>query len=130
MCFARFGSVFMVDSQKILVVEHEPGARARLITVLGQEYEVTDVECSGDAADRLRSDRYDLVLLGGTGEGDDPQTLLNGICSRVPRPKVILLAAAFTDEILMRASLLQADGVLESFDADEVAASVAAHLGS
>jgi hypothetical protein len=64
------------------------------------------------------------------GECAESQVLLNGICSLVPRPKVILLAAAFTDEILMRATLLQADGVLRCFDDDEVAASVAAHLGS
>ncbi|MEN8148537.1 MAG: hypothetical protein ABFS86_01870 [Planctomycetota bacterium] len=120
----------MVESQKILVVEHEPGERDPLLSVLSREFDVTGAGGGVEAAERLRSDRYDLVLLGGLREGADTQALQNGICSSVPRPKVILLAAAFTDEILTRATLLQADGVLKSFDAEEVAASVAAHLGS
>ena len=96
---------------------------------VGREYEVTGATCCREAASRLNEGRFDLVLLGSMGEGVDTQALLTGICSAVPRPKVILLAPDFTDEILTRATLLQADGVLKSFDETEVAASVAAHLG-
>ena len=130
MCFARARFVFMVQSQKILLVEHESRERDRLRGILGREYEVTGATCSREAASRLGEGRFDLVLLGTMGEGVDTQALLTGIRSAVPRPKVILLAEDFTDEILTRATLLQADGVLKSFDDVEVAASVAAHLGA
>ena len=130
MCFARARVVFMVQSQKILLVENEPRERDRLRVILGREYEVTGATCSREAASCLGEGCFDLVLLGSMGEGVDTQALLTGICSAVPRPKVILLAQDFTDEILTRATLLQADGVLKSFDDIEVAASVAAHLGA
>jgi len=130
MCFARVRSVFMVQSQKILLVEHEPRERERLRGILGREYEVTGAACSREAAVRLSEGRFDLVLLGSMGEGVDTQVLLTGICSKAPRPKVILIAQDFTEEILTRATLLQADGVLKSFDDTEVTASVAAHLGA
>jgi len=130
MSFARARAVFTVQLQKILLVEHEPAERVRLSGILGREYEVVGADGSREAASCLSGGRFDLVLLGALGQGADMQALLTGIGSAVPRPKVILLAAEFTDEILTRATLLEADGVLRMFDAEEVAASVAAHLGA
>jgi len=120
----------MVPIQRILVVEPEARERARLRGILGREYEVLGAGCSREAVTHLSAGGFDLVLLGAMGEGVDTQALLAGICASVPRPKVIMLAPAFTDEILDRATLLQADGVLRCCDEEEVAASVAAHLGS
>jgi DNA-binding response OmpR family regulator len=119
----------MVPLQKILVVDHVPAERARLREILGREYEVAGAGGSDEAMTRLGEGDIDLVLLGSMGEEADTEALLTSLCSCRRRPKVILLAPAFTDDVLDRAALLSADGVLKCSDEDEVAASVAAHLG-
>lgn len=130
MTFALAGRVIMVHPQKILVVDHEPAERARLRAILGRDYEVAGAGCSAEAKSRLDEGGIDLVLLGALGEGTDTRDLLTSLCSCDARPKVILLAPAFTEDVLDRAALLSADGVLKCSDEEEVAASVAAHLGT
>jgi len=120
----------MVIRPRILVVELEEGERNRLGEILSPEYDVAYAWCGTDAISRLGDGAFDLVLLGSIGEGPDNHALFRGLLSTPDRPKVILLATAFSDELLDRAALLRADGVLESCGGEEVAASVAAHLGS
>jgi hypothetical protein len=120
----------MTDRRKILVVEIEEDARARLVDLLHSEYEVAHACCGTDAICRLGSDNYDLLLLGGIGNGPDNQAFFHGLSAVSGRPKVILIADAFSAEVMSRAAFLDADGVIESRDDHEVSAAVAAHLGS
>lgn len=119
----------MERARAILVVERDDAERGRLVAVLAKYYRVESVPSGSRALDRLATEDFDLVLLGGIGCGRENEAVLAGLSRRVPRPKVILIAPAFCREVLERAAILDADGVLESRDEREVEASVVAHLG-
>ncbi|MHC4473330.1 MAG: response regulator [Planctomycetota bacterium] len=120
----------MLARRKILLVERDEEARAHLARILEPEYEVLATCCGTDGVRLLEKGSFDLVLLGRIGDREEDLAILATLCRDVFRPKVILLTAAWTSNILARAAEVGADAVLEAGDPGEVAASVAAHLGS
>ena len=115
---------------RILIVEKANEDLDRLAATLSADWEVEAAASGAAALECLSGADYDLVLLGGIGRGPENEALLAVLAHQYPRPKVILLAPAFCREVLETASILDADGVLDTRDEGEVVASVAAHLGS
>ena len=120
----------MLARRRILLVESDSVTRDDLAGILTPEYEVTALSCGCEGLGILETESFDLVLIGRLGAGPRDIALLERLSRDPFRPKVILLTAAWSEQVLDRAAELEADAVLLDRDPGEVSASVAAHLGS
>jgi len=120
----------MLSRRKILVVDLSEDERKHLSDILEPEYEVVTACCGAAALRLLGRASFDLILMGRIGGESENEALVPGLSCTMFRPKVILTTPAFSQEVLSRAATVSADGVLDSRDPGEVAASVAAHLRS
>jgi two-component system nitrogen regulation response regulator NtrX len=104
----------MMEAQRILVVDDEPGVRTALEGILGDEgFHVESAETGEQGLERLDDGKFDAVLLDVWLPGADGLEILQRLRERNLDPAVVMISGHGTIETAVRATKLGAFDFVE-----------------
>src|SRR6266853_821471 len=105
----------------MLIVDDEEAARYALVRVFQREYRTVEAAALAGLRQRLRAERFDVILLDHNMPGEDGLALLNEIGAGPESPAVIMITAHGSERLAVNAMKAGAyDYLTKPYEIDEL----------